>query len=107
MTQRSSYEHVTDTTCAPQFTSPLNFFMGNTFTVFDAGFALNTHGSFVNGFTPFRAGVAGFFFSFRFNMPQILNEPFFFNWSAATATRPSTAAFTSFGFSPTVSATEP
>ena len=60
--------------------------MSNTLTVCDAGFALDTHGSFVNGFTPLRAGVAGFSFSVKFNMPPILNEPFFFSCSAATAT---------------------
>merc|ERR1719152_908668 len=61
-----------------QFTSSLSFFIGSAFTVLDAGFALKTHGSFVNGFTPFRAGVAGFDFSFKFSIPAILNEPVFF-----------------------------
>merc|ERR1711863_67001 len=61
-----------------QFTISLNFFMANTLTVFDAGLALNTHGSFVKGFTPLRAGVAGFFFNFTFNIPPSLKEPCFF-----------------------------
>ena len=63
-------------------------------TVLLAGFALKTHGSFVKGLMPLRAGRAGFFFSFRFNAPASLKEPFFFNWSAATVTIPSTMAFT-------------
>merc|ERR1719378_1841702 len=71
--------------------------------VLDAGLALKTHGSFVKGFTPFLAGVAGFFF--KFNAPAILKLPFFFNSSAATATMPSTTPFTSFAFRPVASAT--
>merc|ERR1711976_1117092 len=74
-------------------------------TVFDAGLALKTHGSFVNGFTPFLAGVAGFFLSFMLSAPASLKEPFFFNSLAATATMPSTTPFTSFAFRPVVSAT--
>merc|ERR1719174_1954471 len=61
-----------------QLTISLNFFIGSTLTVFDAGFALNTHGSLVKGFTPLRAAVAGFFFSFTFNIPPSLKEPCFF-----------------------------
>merc|ERR1712187_906608 len=79
--------HSTSTTSS-QFTSSFNFFMGKALTVLDAGLALKTHGSFVNGFTPFRAGVAGLDFSFRFNMPAILNEPVFFNSSPAIAIKP-------------------
>jgi hypothetical protein len=79
--------------------------MGKARTVLEAGFALKTQGSFVKGFTPLRAGVAGFFFSFRFKAPAILKEPDFFSSSAATATRPSMQAFTSFAFKPVVSAT--
>merc|ERR1719356_397843 len=82
-----------------------NFFIGNVLTVFEAGLALKTHGSFVNGFTPLRAGVAGFFLSFMFNAPASLKEPFFFSCSAATATMPSTTPLTSFTFRPVVSAT--
>merc|ERR1712072_1140715 len=52
--------------------------MGRARTVLLAGFALKTHGSLVRGFTPLRAGRAGFFFSFRFNAPASLKEPFFF-----------------------------
>merc|ERR1719281_541841 len=89
-----------------QFTSSFNFFMGSALTVLDAGFALKTHGSFVNGFTPFRAGVAGFDFSFRLSMPAILNEPVFFSWSAATPTTASTVCFTCDVFKPVVSATD-
>merc|ERR1711976_1086341 len=92
-------------TAAPQLIISLNFFMGKPLTVLLAGFALNTHGSFVKGLTPFRAGVAGLFFSFRLTQPATLKDPCFFSWAAATASRPSTAAFTSFGFKPAVSAT--
>merc|ERR1719379_2604397 len=80
--------------------------MGYAFTVLDAGLALKTKGSFVNGFTPFRAGVAFFVFSFRFNMPAILNEPVFFSSSPAIAIRPSIAPFTSDVFKPDDSATD-
>merc|ERR1712232_1457467 len=87
-----------------QFTSSLSFFMGSAFTVLDAGLALKTQGSFVNGFTPFRAGVA--FFVFNFNMPAILNEPVFFNSSPAIAIRPSIVDFTSEVFKPDDSPTD-
>merc|ERR1712014_79357 len=92
-------------TTAPQLIISLNFFMGKPLTVLLAGFALNTHGSFVKGLTPFRAGVAGLFFSFRLTQPAILKEPFFLSSPAATASRPSIAALTSFDFNPAVSAT--
>merc|ERR1719432_409013 len=91
----------------PQLIISLSFFMGRARTVLLAGFALKTHGSLVNGFTPLRAGRAGFFLSFKLSAPASLNEPFFFNCSAATVTIPSTTAFTSLDFSPHVSATEP
>merc|ERR1712046_431218 len=89
-----------------QFTSSLSFFIGSAFTVLDAGLALKTQGSFVNGFTPFRAGVAFFDFSFKFSMPAILNEPVVFNCSPAIAMRPSIAPFTSEVFKPDASATD-
>merc|ERR1719436_1363508 len=73
-----------------QLTISLNFFMGNALTVLDAGLALNTQGSFVNGFTPFRAGVAGFCLS----------------CVAATPNIASTVPFTSFAFKPVDSATD-
>merc|ERR1719333_2035149 len=79
--------------------------MGSAFTVFEAGFALKTHGSLVKGFTPLRAGVAGLFFNLRLITLPILNDPFFFNCWAANETIPSTAPFTSLGFKPTLSAT--
>merc|ERR1719284_1296169 len=79
----------------PQFTASLNFFMEMTFTVFDAGFALKTQGSFVKGFTPLRAAVAGFFFNFNLSIPASLKDPLFFISSAATPKMPSTTLFTS------------
>merc|ERR1719373_1092074 len=92
-------------TTAAQLTISLNFFMGKPLTVLLAGFALNTHGSFVKGLTPFRAGVAGLLLSFRLRQPPILKDPCFLSSPAATASRPSTAALTSFPFNPAVSAT--
>merc|ERR1711879_1057261 len=73
--------------------------------VLDAGFALKTHGSFVKGLTPLRAGLAGRTFNFKFNKPAILKEPDFFNWSAPKDMKPSTASFTFFGFKSRDSAT--
>merc|ERR1719313_2358669 len=67
-----------------QLTKSLNRFSARALTVCDAGFALKTHGSLVNGLMPLRAGVAGFFFSFKFNAPTNLKDPFFFNCPAAT-----------------------
>merc|ERR1711981_1132636 len=88
-----------------QLTISLSFFMGMAFTVFDAGFALKTQGSFVNVFTPLRAFVAGLTFSFRLSMPASLNDPDFFICWAANASMPSTAPLTSFGFRPADTAT--
>merc|ERR1719450_767076 len=81
-----------------QLIASLSFFMAKTFTVFDAGLALKTHGSLVKGLTPFRAGVAGFFFSFMFSIPANLKDPVFFNSSDATPMMPSTMPFTCFCF---------
>ena len=39
--------------------------MASALTVFEAGLALKTQGSLVNGLMPFFAGVAGFFFNFK------------------------------------------
>ena len=75
-----------------QLTISLNFFIGSARTVFDAGFALKTQGSFVKGFTPFLAGDAGFFFSFKFNAPPSLKEPADFNWLAASTKMASNAS---------------
>merc|ERR1719265_1445945 len=93
--------------CQPlQLMGSFNFFIGNTLTVFDAGLALKTQGSFVKGLTPFLAGFAGFFFSFILSIPPSLKEPFFFNSDAATAMMASMALFTSLLFNPACSATE-
>merc|ERR1719161_2933605 len=87
-----------------QLISSLNFFIGRARTVFEAGFALKTHGSLVKGFTPFFAARAGFFLSFK--APASLKFPFFLSCSAATSMMPSTTALTSLLFNPVVSATE-
>merc|ERR1711903_78644 len=68
-----------------QLTISFNFFIGMAFTVFDAGFALKTQGSFVKGFTPLRAFVAGLTFSFKLSIPASLKDPDFFICSAANA----------------------
>merc|ERR1719326_2000922 len=83
-----------------------NFFIGYTFTVLEAGFALKTQGSLVKGFTPFRAGLAGLIFSLRLRALPSLKLPFFFSCCAAKDTTPSIAPLTSFDFNPNVSATE-
>merc|ERR1719183_644444 len=85
-------------TCLSQLTISLNFFIGKARTVLLAGFALKTHGSFVNGFTPLRAFVAGFFFNFMLNAPASLNLPDDFSCSAATTIMPSTTLFTTEDF---------
>merc|ERR1712096_270910 len=72
-----------------QLMATFNFFIAKTRTVLEAGLALKTQGSLVKGFTPLRAGVAGFFLSFMFNMPANLKAPFFLSCSAATPIMPS------------------
>merc|ERR1712127_237919 len=88
-----------------QLTASLNFFIRRTLTVLLAGFALKTHGSLVNGFTPLRAAFAGFFFSFMLSTPPSLNLPFFLSSDAANSTYEVITAFTCFGLSSVFSAT--
>ena len=59
----------------------------------------------MNGLMPFRAGVAGFCFSFKLSARAILKDPFFFNSVAATPIKASIAPLTTFAFRPVVSAT--
>merc|ERR1719238_1138261 len=80
--------------------------MASALTVLDAGLALNTQGSLVNGLMPFLAGEAGFFFNFKFNMPASLKLPFFLISAQATAKRASMTPLTSLFFKPLVSATD-
>merc|ERR1740138_1661458 len=89
-----------------QFKVSFNFFMASALTVLEAGLALNTQGSLVNGLMPFFAGDAGFFFSFKFNMPASLKLPFFLISAQATAKRASMTPFTCLPFNPLVSATD-
>merc|ERR1712070_891112 len=77
-----------------QFKASFNFFMASALTVFEAGFALKTQGSFVKGLMPFFAGVAFFFFNFKFNMPASLKFPFFLISAHATPKRASMTPFT-------------
>merc|ERR1719484_961 len=83
-----------------------SFFSARQRTVFEAGFALKTHGSLVKGFTPLRAFVAGLFFSFMLSIPASLKLPLAFTWATATPMYASMAPFTSFVFNPVVSATD-
>ena len=62
-----------------QFKASTNFFMASALIVFEAGLDLKTRGSLVNVLMPFFAGVAGFFFNFKFNMPASLKFPFCLN----------------------------
>merc|ERR1739848_185525 len=55
---------------------------------------------------PLRAFVAGLFFNFMLSMPAILKAPVVFTCSTATPISASTTPFTSFVFSPVVSATD-
>merc|ERR1719158_684830 len=87
-----------------QFKATFSFFMASALTVLEAGLALNTQGSLVNGLMPFLAGVAAFFF--KFNMPASLKLPFFLISPQATLKRDSTTPFTCLFFKPLVSATE-
>merc|ERR1719273_2243542 len=89
--------------CA-QLSDSLNFLRGSTFTVCDLGFALKTHGSLVKGFTPLRAGTAGFILSFMLSTPANLKEPIFFSSFAAMSTTAPKTAFTSLGLRPVVAA---
>merc|ERR550514_2546979 len=89
-----------------QFKASFSFFMASALTVFEAGLALNTQGSLVNGLMPFFAGVAGFFFNFKFNIPASLKFPFFLISLVATPKRASMTPFTCLFFRPLVSATE-
>merc|ERR1719488_390964 len=97
---------VSQTNVRDQLIISLSFFIGSALTVFDAGLALKTHGSFVKGLMPFLAGRAGFFLSLRFKAPASLKEPFFLSCSAAISMMPSMTAFTSLLIKPVVSATE-
>ena len=54
-------------------------FTGRALTIFLAGLALNTVGSFVNGLIPERSLVAGFLMTTNFAKPGNRNAPFFFN----------------------------
>merc|ERR1719375_2740318 len=89
-----------------QFSATFSFFMASALTVLEAGLALNTQGSLVNGLMPFLAGVAGFFFNFKFSMPASLKLPFFLTSPQATLKRDSMTPFTCLFFKPLVSATE-
>src|ERR1700730_3768220 len=54
-------------------------FTGRALTIFRAGLALNTVGSFVNGLMPARSFVAGFLMTTNFAKPGNKNALFFFN----------------------------
>mmetsp|Transcript_40852 Transcript_40852/g.95926 ORF Transcript_40852/g.95926 Transcript_40852/m.95926 type:complete len:124 (-) Transcript_40852:102-473(-) len=83
----------------------LSFLRGKTLTVLDAGLALKTQGSLVNGFTPFLAFVAGFSLSFMLSMPANLKLPLFFSSAVAISMTASMQDFTSEVLRPVFSAT--
>merc|ERR1711904_451737 len=84
----------------PSQSISFSFFIAKHFTVFEAGFALKTHGSLVNGLMPFFAFVVGLCFNFILSIPASLKEPVDFTCSTATAISASTTPFTSLVFKP-------
>src|SRR6516162_11776970 len=58
-------------------TASLAAFTGRALMIFRAGFALNIVGSFVNGFMPFRAFVAGFLITTNLANPGTKKAPVF------------------------------
>jgi len=63
----------------PAHTASFAAFTGRALTIFRAGLALNTVGSFVNGLMPARSFVAGFLITTNFAKPGNRNAPFFVN----------------------------
>jgi hypothetical protein len=61
------------------YTASFAAFTGRALTIFRAGLALNTVGSFVNGLMPARSFVAGFLMTTNFAKPGNRNAPVFFN----------------------------
>jgi hypothetical protein len=68
---------------------------GEALTVLLAGFAANSMGSFVKGFTPLRASVAGLLTTVIFTKPGITNSPFSFSSLYPTVAMFSMTALTS------------
>ena len=64
---------------SPAHTASFAAFTGRALTIFRAGLALNTVGSFVKGLMPARSFVAGFLMTTNFAKPGNKNAPFFFN----------------------------
>jgi hypothetical protein len=71
-------------------------FKGRALTIFLAGLALNTVGSFANGLMPARALVAGFLMTTNFAKPGNRNAPFFFSSLQPTDASDSMTPLTSF-----------
>src|SRR6202022_1055274 len=71
-------------------------FTGRALTIFRAGLALNTVGSFVNGLIPSRSLVAGFLITTNFAKPGKRKTPVFLSSLWPTVTMLSMTAFTSF-----------
>src|SRR5262245_22000347 len=61
------------------YTASFAAFTGRALTIFRAGLALKTVGSFVNGLMPFRSLVAGFFMTTNLAKPGTTKAPFFFS----------------------------
>src|SRR5207247_6915342 len=80
--QCTSLSGATASACRRQpaaYTASFAAFTGRALTIFRAGLALNTVGSFVNGLMPARSFVAGFLMTTNFAKPGNKNAPFFFN----------------------------
>merc|ERR1719321_263454 len=92
----ANLQHGHDPPHPPSQSISLSFFIAKHFTVFEAGFALKTHGSLVKGLMPLRAAVAGLFLSFMFSMPASLKAPDFF--AALRAFMAFFMAFMAFAF---------
>src|ERR1700704_5930220 len=78
------------------YTASLAALTGLARTIFRAGFALNTVGSFVNGLMPFRALVAGFLMTTNFAKPGTRKTPAFLSSLWPTVAMFSMTDFTSF-----------
>ena len=79
-----------------QFTMFLRFLSGMTRTFLLAGFALNIIFSPVNGFTPSRAFVAGFFTTFIFARPGSVKRPWLLRLFLMTVPSQSNTPLTCF-----------
>jgi hypothetical protein len=78
-TATNSHNHLAGKRKQLAHTASFAAFTGRALTIFRAGLALNTVGSFVNGLMPARSFMAGFLMTTNFAKPGNKNAPFFFN----------------------------